>query len=59
METSALIAECASLINKYGPDSLRVKNFIENNKEDTKFVKLAKVSCELKRALIKLKRIKK
>ncbi|MBI1349455.1 hypothetical protein GC163_24580 [bacterium] len=49
--TKQLLAQCAALINRHGPDAAEVTEFIEQNKADKEFVELAKLSQKLKKAL--------
>ncbi len=47
-----LLAECAALLNRYGPDSPRVAAFIAEHKANTEFAELADLSVKLKREFL-------
>lgn len=53
MTTERLLAELVNIINALGPDDQEVVNFINANSSDSEFVELGRLSCNLKRALIK------
>ncbi len=50
-DTATLLGEYAELINTYGVDDPRSKNFVEAHKNDREFLELAKVARNLKRKI--------
>ncbi len=50
--TQTLLLECAQLLNERGPDSIEVDQFIQAHADDREFVDLARLSCDIKRALV-------
>jgi hypothetical protein len=48
-----LLAECARLLNAFGPESFQVDEFIkEHSTDDPEFAELAELSRRLKRAFL-------
>lgn len=46
-----LLAELATLLNKFGPDSLQVEEFVRGHRDDDpEFLELAELCRRLKRA---------
>jgi hypothetical protein len=50
MAIEQLLAKCAELMNRFGPDSDEVSRFIASHEEDREFVELANLSRDLKKA---------
>jgi hypothetical protein len=50
--TTQRLAEYAKILNHYGPDTPQSEQFIRENESDPEFVKLARLSEGLKRALM-------
>lgn len=46
-----LLAECAVLINNFGPESPEVDEFIRKHSDNSEFVELANLSKKVKEAL--------
>jgi len=50
--TEELLAQCALLLNDFGPGSPEAEAFIDSHIDDQEFVTLARLSSDLKRALM-------
>jgi hypothetical protein len=50
-EMEKLLSESAKLIDRHGPDSKKVADFLAKHKKNMEFIKLAELSKILKRAL--------
>lgn len=51
LSTRELLAEYASLLNRYGTHSVEAEDFIDRHSNDAEFVELAMLSKNLKEAL--------
>ena len=53
--TRDLLAQCAFLLNKYGPDAPEVDRFIDQHRDSNPdFVRLAEVSRDFKRNVLRM-----
>ncbi len=50
--TRELLAECARILNRKGPDSEEVELFIREHESNQEFAELARISRTLKRSLL-------
>lgn len=52
MNTAQLLAEYAKVLNRFGPDSPQGEEFVGQYGSNPEFVRLARISAALKRALM-------
>jgi hypothetical protein len=51
MRTRQLLSECAQLLNRHGPSAAVFETFLEQHRDNSEFVRLAKLSRTIKGAI--------